>query len=391
MAPSAVSPPPEPTHKLLVKPWSRPQETKEDLDWAPLTNIDLSRFDEPGGKQDLAKQLYDAITRVGFWVVTGTGIDDERVLRQFSIGNTFFKEPLQEKRRFPCNFAEGEYFGYRENERWIGDTGVKENIEMLNIHKDIPAWKDVGRHRVVEENWDEIRAFHRDVWEVARKLFVLIAIILELPENYLADAHAYDQVSDDHLRYMIYNVRTQEEWDKAQAYSKGGHTDFGSLTLLFSQHVAGLQIRTPEGEWKYVKPVPGGITCNAADTLTFLTNGKTTPLKPLVFMLTTRAGFIKSTIHRVVTPPKDQIDIPRLGLLYFSRPGDHTPMRTVPSPLLDRIGLIKDKDRDLSRPVPSGTEYVRARVKDVHHKTVLDKREGTSFQYKGLEVKNHYA
>ncbi|KAI8174300.1 Aldehyde dehydrogenase [Colletotrichum sp. SAR 10_77] len=272
MAPSAVSPPPSSTGTLLVKPWSRPQETKEDLDWAPLTTIDLSRFDEPGGKQDLAKQLYDAITRVGFWVVTGTGIDDERILRQFSIGNTFFKEPLDEKRRFPCNFAEGEYFGYRENERWIGDTGVKENIEMLNVHKDIPAWTQVGRHRVVEDNWDEIRNFHRDVWGVARKLFVLIAIILELPENYLADAHAYDQVSDDHLRYMIYNVRTDEEWDKAQAYSKGGHTDFGSLTLLFSQHVAGLQIRTPEGDWKYVKPVEGGITCNAADTLTFLTN-----------------------------------------------------------------------------------------------------------------------
>jgi isopenicillin N synthase-like dioxygenase len=109
---------------------------------------------------------------------------------------------------------------------------------------------------------------------VVRKLFVLIAIILELPENYLADAHAYDEPSDDHLRYMIYNVRTQDEWDRTQAYSKGGHTDFGSLTLLFSQHVAGLQIRTPEGEWKYVKPVEGGITCNAADTLTFLTKGK---------------------------------------------------------------------------------------------------------------------
>jgi hypothetical protein len=65
--------------------------------------------------------------------VTNTGIDDERVLRQFSIGNTFFKESLEEKRRFPCNFAEGEYFGYRENSRWIGDTGVKENIEMVRV------------------------------------------------------------------------------------------------------------------------------------------------------------------------------------------------------------------------------------------------------------------
>lgn len=118
--------------QVLVKPWARPQETKEPLDWAPLATIDLSRFDEPGGKQELAAQLYDAVTRVGFWVVTNTGIDDERVLRQFSIGNTFFQQPLEEKRFFKCNFAEGEYFGYRENERWIGDTGVKENIEMVS-------------------------------------------------------------------------------------------------------------------------------------------------------------------------------------------------------------------------------------------------------------------
>lgn len=137
----------------------------------------------------------------------------------------------------------------------------------------IPALANEPLHKIVQENYTEIAAFHRDVGEVARKLFVLIAIILELPENYLADAHAYDEKSDDHLRYMIYNVRSQDEWDRAQAYSKGGHTDFGSLTLLFSQHVAGLQIRTPEGSWKYVKPVEGGITCNAADTLTFLTKG----------------------------------------------------------------------------------------------------------------------
>ncbi|KIH87763.1 gibberellin 2-oxidase [Sporothrix brasiliensis 5110] len=364
-----------PDKKVLIKPWSRPSVTKEDLDWADLPKIDLSRFDAPGGKQELARDLYDAISKVGFWSVVNTGIDDERVLRQFSIGNTFFKESLEEKRRFPCNFADGEYFGYRENSRWIGDTGVKENIEMLNIPKAIPQWDHIGRHAVVEDNYAEIAAFHRDVWEkVVRKLFVLIAIVLELPdEDYLADAHDYDKLSDDHLRYMIYNVRSQDEWDRAQAYSKGGHTDFGSLTLLFSQHVAGLQIRTPEGAWKYVRPVDGGITCNAADTLTFLTK-----------------GFIKSTVHRVVTPPQDQINIPRLGLLYFSRPGDDTPMKPVPSPLLERLGLLTDEDKVDTGDVVSGTEYVRARVRDVHHKTVLDKRAGTDFVFKGLKVANHY-
>lgn len=65
-------------------------------------------------------------------------------------------------------------------------------------------------------------------------------------------------------------------------------------------------------------------------------------------------------------------------------------MRTVPFLLLNRLGLIKEADMDLSRPVPTGTEYVRAKVKDVRYRKVLDKREGTSFQYKGLEVKNRY-
>ncbi|KAK7748333.1 hypothetical protein SLS62_008701 [Diatrype stigma] len=398
MAPSAIEQPDTQTiraKKPLIKPWTRPSKTSEDLDWADLPKIDLSRFDEPGGKQALAHDLLDALTRVGFWVVVNSGIDDERVLRQFSFGDAFFREPLEEKRRFPCNFAEGEYFGYRENSRWVGDTGVKENVEMklgevpyagyvlitrwggnkqLNIPKAIPAYDSVGKHRIVAEHYGEIAQFHRELWDkVIRKLFVLMAIILELPEDFLADAHDYDRESDDHLRYMIYNVRTQEEWDRAQAYSKGGHTDFGSLTLLFSQHVAGLQIRTPEGQWKYVKPVDGGITCNAADTLTFLTN-----------------GFIKSTVHRVVTPPKDQIDIARLGLLYFVRPGSSTPMKTVPSPLLDRLGLIPEEDKDPNKPTVSGTDYVRARVRDVHYKTVLDKREGTSFEFKGLKVANYY-
>ncbi|KAG7439400.1 uncharacterized protein BT62DRAFT_913827, partial [Guyanagaster necrorhizus] len=45
----------------------------------------------------------------------------------------------------------------------------------------------------------------------------------------------------------------------------------GSLTLLFSQPVAALQVKDPNNEWKWVKYVPGGITCNAADTLSFLT------------------------------------------------------------------------------------------------------------------------
>lgn len=131
MAPIAVQPEPTITANVPVKQWSRPSCTKENIDYASLSTIDLSHFDEPGGKQELATQLYKAVTETGFWVAVNTGLDDEAVLRQFSIGNAFFKAPIEEKRFFPCNFAKGEYFGYRENSSMIGDTGVKQNIEAV--------------------------------------------------------------------------------------------------------------------------------------------------------------------------------------------------------------------------------------------------------------------
>lgn len=95
-------------------------------------------------------------------------------------------------------------------------------------------------------------------------------------------------------------------------------------------------------------------------------------------------------MHRVVTPPADQIHIPRLGLLYFSRPGSNVLMEPVPSPLLERLGILTGEDRDRKQVAVTGTDYVRARVKDVHFKDVFDMRKGTEFVFKGLRVQNHY-
>jgi len=49
------------TPRFEVKPWNRPAQTKEELDWAPLRIIDLSTFDEPGGKEKLAAELADSV------------------------------------------------------------------------------------------------------------------------------------------------------------------------------------------------------------------------------------------------------------------------------------------------------------------------------------------
>jgi len=46
-------------------------ETTYELDWADLATIDLSKFDTPGGKEELAKRLHTAIEQIG-WFTTQT-------------------------------------------------------------------------------------------------------------------------------------------------------------------------------------------------------------------------------------------------------------------------------------------------------------------------------
>lgn len=50
----SIAPPP------LAK-WERPSKTTEQLDWADIKVIDISRFEEPGEKQRLAEELRDAV------------------------------------------------------------------------------------------------------------------------------------------------------------------------------------------------------------------------------------------------------------------------------------------------------------------------------------------
>lgn len=189
-----------------------------------------------------------------------------------------------------------------------------------------------------------IEGFARHIHDqIASKLLTLFAIILELPEDYFLKVHRYDEKSDCHLRYMKYHHRSDEENEKNAGVWVKGHTDFGSLTLLFRQPVAALQVRTPEGEWKWVKPYPESITVNLADSLHFLTN-----------------GFLKSSIHRVVAPPPDQKDLDRLGVLYFVRPEDDLELRPVVSEVLQRLGY--DKITDNSAVGITAGEWVKARV-----------------------------
>jgi isopenicillin N synthase-like dioxygenase len=313
------------------------------VDWADLVTLDLSVFDTPGGKQKLAAQLFDAINKIGFFYITDFGLSQEEVDEQFAIGKKFFEIPMEEKLKYRADLENGGYNGYKPIGMREVAPGIVDNIEIYNIPKFIPAYER-PHPALIKDRWPTIEKFARHIHhEVVGKLLVLIAIILELPEDFFLQKHRYEEKSDCHLRYMKYHSRPAEVNAKLNNVWVKGHTDFGSLTLLFRQPVAALQVRTPSGEWKYVKAHPGSITVNIADSMAFLTN-----------------GFLKSSIHRVVAPPPDQAHLDRLGVLYFVRPEDALELRPVDSPVIKRLGYTTVGEGE---GLTAG-EWVKARVKN---------------------------
>ncbi|EIN14527.1 flavonol synthase [Punctularia strigosozonata HHB-11173 SS5] len=322
-------------------------ETKENLDWADLPTIDLSLVSTSEGKRQLAQTLIEAIRTFGFFYVKNFNISQERVNRQFAIGQAFYELPLEEKLKYVPDLDNGQYNGYRPAGRRIIQGGLRDRTEVYNIPKfngDFPQ----NHPAPVADHIEEIEEFARSLHsEVLDPLHTLIALALELPEDYFTSRHRYEDKSEDHLRYMKYSKYTAEETKQIGGIWGQGHTDLGTITLLFRQPVAALQIKDHlTGQWKWVKPQDGTLTVNTCDALSFLTG-----------------GYIKSTIHRVAAPPKDQQHVDRLGLLYFARPRNDLVLSTVDSPVLKREGYTQNEFEREGVHVPTMEEFTFSKQK----------------------------
>lgn len=253
------------------------------------------------------------------------GLTQEQIDQQFTLAKHFFELPTSEKEKYEINYAEADYNGWRRPGRSLV-ASARDNVEVFNIPKFIDDFK--GKYSypdLLEAHIDEIEIFQRALHaNVVLPLLRLFAIVLQLPdEDYLVKQHTFEKKSEDHFRYMLYHPRTDEEWAAAKNGATGGHTDLGTVTLLFRQPVAGLQILGEDGNWTWVQAQPLTITVNLADTISHLTG-----------------GWLKSSVHRVVAPPKDQREFKRTGLLYFARPHNDTKLLPITdSPLLEKEGV----------------------------------------------------
>lgn len=84
----------------------------------------------------------------------------------------------------------------------------------------------------------------------------------------------------------------------------GAHKDGGFLTLLLQDNNEGLQVEY-DGNWVNVDPIPGTLVVNIGELLELASN-----------------GYLRATVHRVVTPPAclERIFVPFFFSARWMRP-----------------------------------------------------------------------
>ncbi|OJD33684.1 2og-fe oxygenase family oxidoreductase [Diplodia corticola] len=305
-------------------------ETKYQLDYADIPILDFGEFDRPGGVERLVAQTKEAVEGTGFFYVDNFGLSVDEINEQWELGKKILALPDEEKLKYRAALEDGDYNGYRPLGAIEQFPGLRDNWECYHIFKFIPE-HERAHPAVVREHLAQIERFHRHVHEqVAYRVLRLLALTLEMAEDFFVDRHRYEARCSSFLRYMKYHPRSAETNARYKQIYTRGHTDFGSATLLFSQPVGGLELEARDGAgWKALRHREGSIIVNTADMMHFWTK-----------------GYLHSCMHRVVAPPPDQEHMERFGLIYFLRPSDSARLEVVDSPLLHRLGLVDQPESE---------------------------------------------
>ena len=162
----------------------------------------------------------------------------------------------------------------------------------------------------IENNRAIIKSYMLKVHAIVRVILSHLDTHLRLPPGTLASLQRQNHISGSHLRMLKY--APQPDGDRRTSLL--GHTDIGTVTVLFSA-LGGLQVLpagcdNSEENWRYVRPEPGCAIVNLGDA-----------------MVEWSAGILRSNLHRVTFAPGAQATCDRYSLAYFVRPEGRVSMQ----------------------------------------------------------------
>lgn len=353
--------------------WVAPPATKEDLPYADLPVIDLSKFATEEGRAELTKEVCDAMREHGFLIIVNHGYTQEQTDRVFDITDVPFSQvSMEEKKKYEGTMLQtGSYQGYKLRNYWHIVNGIQDQIEHYNFNHDVTIREHPEALRPL---LPEVSAFAKhNHFNIVFPILRLMARGLELPEDTFTKMHSFESHNESYVRYMKYYPRSEEEENGTKQVWLKGHVDFSTITVLWSQPIGGLQVQTRSGEWRWVKYIPNSLVINTGDALEFLSG-----------------GYYRATIHRVIQPPADQRGLERIGAFYFTMADDETRLSPVKdSPVLQRVGITKRVGLDDEHP-PTMREWRKARTSAYGKTKLVQGEDGVDHEVINGVVVRHY-
>lgn len=253
-----------------------PSQASRHFTEVPVVDISGLFSDEHADRERVAAAIGVAAREVGFFYISGSGIDETLFDGLLAAARQFFALPLEEKMRT--------YIGLSRCHRGyvpVGEEGVESGAtgdlkEAFDTALDLPVDDPdhaAGNPMLGPNTWpdlpgfaDAVTAYYDATLAVGHRLLWAFAVALgENPDVF--SRHATKTPSQLRLVHYPYNP------DAHDAQGIGAHTDYECFTLL-KPTAPGLEVLNGAGEWIDVPPIEGTFVVNIGDLLELWTNGE---------------------------------------------------------------------------------------------------------------------
>lgn len=274
-----------------------------------IPSLDLADFTggDPEKKKKFVESLGAAYNSIGFVAIRNHYLTDELSARLYASIKKFYASPdaVKQKYEIPGLAGQRGYIGKGKEHAKGRNTGdLKEFYHVGQEVLDNDPIKAEYPDNVWPEEQPEFKEIALDVYKRLEKTGVqmlrAIALYLNLPENYF-DAKV--KHGNSILRPIHYFPIEDPDSVPEDAVRAAEHGDINLITLLMGASADGLQVLRRDGKWIPITALPEQLVVNVGDMLERLTNKK-----------------LKSTIHRVINPPRHLMNTPRYSIPFFMHP-----------------------------------------------------------------------
>ena len=274
------------------------------MDKIPSVNLKDFISNDSERKQSFVDAIGKAYEDIGFVALKGHFLDDALVENLYTEIKNFFDLPTETKQKYEIPGIGGQrgYVSFgKESAKGKKEGDLKEFWHFGQyVENDPKLESEYPKNVIVEElpNFNKVgMETYKMLEKTAKYVLRALALHLGLEETYF---DKYILNGNSILRPIHYPPITIEPKEAVRA---AAHGDINLITLLMGAQGRGLQVQNHKGEWIDAIAADDELMINVGDMLSRHTNNK-----------------LKSTIHRVVNPPRELWGTSRYSIPFFMHP-----------------------------------------------------------------------